>query len=723
MAGKHTRRVFKKLEKGMHMHSNRFAVFSLALVSWVAWADEGMWTFNALPKAALKRDYGFEAPNEFWEHMQLASLRIAGGCSASFVSPQGLVLTNHHCVVDCIEHLSSRSMDYVKNGFWAPQAAQEKRCPDMELNQLLEIVDITQQVKEATSNLYGPAFKHAFHAVTSELQKNCQTSSELRCELVNLYRGGFYHLYKYRKYSDVRLVFAPEAAVAFFGGDLDNFTFPRYNLDFSFLRVYGADGKPLAAPYYFKWHFEEPHEGDLSFVSGNPGGTSRLLTTAQLRYIRDYAWPQRIARLSELRAMLQAYGERGAEERRTAMTWLLMVENSLKVIKGRHAALADRHFFNAKMAAERALQEQVNASAPLQKDYASVWSSIENIVAKQPRYAVEYVAMEEAFRVSTLFQFAKALVRAAEEREKPNAKRLPEYAEANLPNIESWLSGNIPLYPKLETALLRFELEKMRETLGVEHPFVQKLLGKDTPARVAQRLVSQTKLADVKVRTQLWKGGAKALAQSKDALILFAKLADADSRAVRKTWETHIETPIAKENERLAQLRFQWLGTTLSPDATFTLRLSYGQVTGYEENGRHIPPLTRMGGLFERATPFEPYVLPAKWTQAKARLNLDTPLNMVSNHDIIGGNSGSPVLNAKGEVIGLVFDGNIQSLGGDYHFDETHNRAVSVQAMGILEALDKVYGAKRLLVELKEASQVEMPSTAPTAPTATQTPE
>jgi len=691
------------------MHNRRLVALSLALMSGAVWADEGMWTFDALPKAALKKDYGFEAPNAFWEHMQLASLRIAGGCSASFVSPQGLVMTNHHCVVDCIEHLSSHSVDYVKNGFWAPKAAQEKRCPDMELNQLVEIIDITKPVKEATQNLYGPAFKHAFTAVTSELQNDCQDSPELRCEVVNLYRGGFYHLYKYRKYSDVRLVFAPEVAVAFFGGDLDNFTFPRYNLDVSFLRVYGADGKAMATPHYFKWSFEEPYEGDLAFVSGNPGATSRLLTTAQLRYVRDHVWPRRIARLSELRAMLQAYSEHGAEERRTATTWLFGVENALKVIKGRHAALADRHFFNAQIAAERALQDKVNACTELQKEYASVWSSIESIVATQTSHAAEYVAIEEAFKVSTLFQFAKVLVRAAAERHKPNVNRLSEYTEANLPNMEVWLTSNVPLHPKLETALLRFELEKIREALGVDHPFVKKLLGKDTPELVARRLVSQTKLADVNLRKQLWQGGAQAIAQSKDALVLFAKLAEPESRALRKTWETEVEAPLTQQGERLAKLRFQLFGAALYPDATFTLRLSYGQVQGYEENGRPIPPLTRMGGLFERATDFEPYALPARWLQAKSRLDLDTALNMVSTHDIIGGNSGSPILNTQGEVIGLVFDGNIQSLGGDYRFEASLNRTVAVQSMGIVEALDKVYGAQRLLTELKEASKAPAP--------------
>ncbi|MCL2012404.1 MAG: S46 family peptidase [Cystobacterineae bacterium] len=710
--------LLQKMEEKLRMHSKRFVGLGFALVGWLvgwlvsasAWADEGMWTFDALPKAALKKDYGFEAPEAFWKHMQKASLRIAGGCSASFVSPQGLVMTNHHCVIECIEHLSSRSVDHVKNGFWAQQPRQEKRCPEMELNQLVDIMDITQPVKEATQNLYGPAFKHAFNEISSQLQKECQSAPHLRCEVVSLYRGGFYHLYKYQKYSDVRLVFAPEVAVAFFGGDLDNFTYPRYNLDVSFLRAYGADGKPLSTPYYFKWSFEEPKEGELAFVSGNPGGTSRLLTTAQLRYVRDYAWPRRIARLSELRAMLQAYGERGAEEKRTATTWLFMVENSLKVIKGRHAALADRHFFNAKMAEEKALQNKVNASAEL-KEFASVWSSIENLVAKQTRYAAEYVAIEDAFRTSTLFAFAKTLVRAAEEREKPNASRLSEYIDANLPNIETWLTSNVPLYPKLETALLKFELEKMREALGVDHPFVKKLLGKETPARVAARLVSQTKLANVKVREKLWKEGVKG---SADAMLLFAKLADSSSRAIRQTWETEVETPATKEGERLAQLRFQLFGTTLSPDATFTLRLSYGQLKGYEENGHPIPPLTRFQGLFERATPFEPYVLPAKWLKAKPKLNLLAPLNMVTTHDIIGGNSGSPILNAKGEVIGLVFDGNIQSLGGDYVFEAQLNRTVAVQSMGIVEALDKVYGAKRLLTELHEAAKtINTPATSP----------
>lgn len=673
-------------------------------------ADEGMWTFDHFPSAAVKQKYGV-APDKAWlDHVRRAAVRIAGGCSASLVSPDGLVMTNHHCVHSCIEQLSSAKRDYVKSGFLAKTAADEMKCPAMEIDQLVDIKDVTAEVQGATKGVPDVRFFDVQKAKMSELEKSCAgDSDDVRCEVVSLYRGGRFDLYRYQRYQDVRLVFAPEFQIAFFGGDLDNFTFPRYNLDVGFLRVYGRDGTAAKTPDFLRWATENAKAGDLAFVAGNPGSTSRLFTVAQLEFERDVELPTAIARLAEIRGFLAEYQRRGAEQRRTANVHLFHVENTLKALKGRLQALADSVFFESKMVAERTFRDELNADRVLKRQYASAWDGIHAAVAKRREQKLAFDALERGFRLSDLFGIARILVRAADELPKPNGERLAEFSDARLPQLKQRLLSKAPLYDELETALLGFSLGKIREDLGPDHPAVKALLGDKTPDEVAARAVRTTSLKDVKAREKLLLQGKATIQASKDPLIQLARSIEPAARAARQRMENEVDGPLKKNGELLAKAAFAIYGDTMYPDATFTLRLSYGTIKGWVREGKQVEPFTYFAGAYERATGREPFVLPKSWLAAKSKLDLQTPFDMVTDNDIIGGNSGSPVVNKSGEVIGLVFDGNLESLGGEYGFDARVNRAVSVHGAALMHALDKVYDARRIVEEIR-------PVKAPSAP-------
>jgi hypothetical protein len=503
----------------------------------------------------------------------------------------------------------------------------------------------------------------------------------------------------------VRLVFAPEFQIAFFGGDPDNFNFPRYDLDVSFLRAY-EDGKPAKPEHYFKWSAAGPKEGELTFVSGHPGGTERQLTVAQLEYQRDYALPERLIRLSQLRGELTAFGRTGAEEKRISTDELFGVENSYKALLGRMEALHDASLFNSKVAEENALKAQIQKDpelAPEKKKAAmTAFEAIARATTqmKKERKPIAYIAMGSGFG-GDLFGYARTLVRGADERAKPNEKRLPEFRESNMPRIQQHLASTAPVYDQKEILNLRFGLTRMREDLGSDDSFVKKVLGKESPEELATRLVKGSKLSDPAERKRLWDGGKKAIDASKDPMILLAKSIDPESRALRKHFEDDIEATLKKSSEELARARFAALGTKVYPDATFTLRLSYGAVKGWEHNGKQVKPITNFAGAFDRATGRAPFDLPESWTAMKSKLNLQTPFDFVTTNDIIGGNSGSPMVNKKAEIVGLIFDGNLESLGGDYGFDETVNRAVAVHSEALVYALDKIYGAARIVKELR----------------------
>jgi Peptidase S46 len=664
-------------------------------------ADEGMWTYNNFPKDKVKQKYGFSPDDKWLDHLRLSSARIAGGCSASFVSPAGLVMTNHHCAHSCIEQLSTPEKDFVKSGYYAKTQNDEVKCPEIEINQLVEISDVTARINQATKGLADQKYNEAEKAEMSKIEKECATSDAVRCDVVSLYHGGVYNLYKYKRYQDVRLVFAPEFAIAFFGGDPDNFNFPRYDLDVSFLRVY-ENGQPAKMEHFLKWSPAGVKEGDLTFVSGQPGGTSRALTVAQLEYTRDVAIPDRLLRLAELRGLLTEYQRRGPEQKRTSNALLFGVENGYKALRGREQALLDKDFFASKVAEEKALRDKIARDPEQQKKYGGAWDALAKAQAELRNIRKPFNFLENgAGFQSDLYRHAVTLVRGADERPKPIEKRFREFRDSNLPAITQKLFSAAPIHDELEIATLTFSLTKLREELGADDPVVKKVLGKESPEDLATRLVKGTRLKDVALRKQLWEGGKKAVDASDDPMIKLARLVDPDARAVRKRYEDSVEGPVKKNSELIAKAHFAAEGMSNYPDATFTLRLNYGQVKGYQENGHPVKPITTVAGAFDRATGRPPYDLPDSWLKAKARIDPKTPMNFCSTNDIIGGNSGSPVANKNGEVVGLIFDGNIQSLGGDYGFDESVNRAVAVHSEALIQSLAKIYGADRIVKELR----------------------
>jgi hypothetical protein len=679
----------------------RLLLATLLLAPALASADEGMWTFNNFPKDRVEKAYGFKVTDAWLDNVRLSSVRLAQGCSASFVSERGLVMTNHHCAHSCIEQLSTKEKDFVKAGFLAKADADEVKCPELEVNQLVGITSVTARMKKATEGKSGRDFFMAQRAEQAAIEKECQTADTLRCEVVSLYRGGVYDLYRYQRYQDVRLVFAPEFSIAFFGGDPDNFMFPRYDLDVAFVRVYEG-GKPAKLKNWLRWSAAGVKDGDLTFVSGNPGGTNRKLTVAQLEYQRDTMLPERLVAMAEVRGKLTEYAHRGEEQARHSNATLFYVENGLKALTGRLEALADGDFFASKVKAEADFKAALAKNPELAARYLPAFDEVAKAVAanKKHRRQMEF---KEGIRSGELLPVARKLVRAIAERQKPNAERLREYGDAALPALTQELFSPAPVYPEFEVFQLTHTITRIREKLGTDDPFVKKVLGQKSPAELAGELVKGTRLADVAVRKMIWDGGQAALdeAARTDSMIAFALLIDADGRAARKIYDDTIQPVLVKNQELIAQAHFAIEGTSAYPDATFTPRLSYGSVQGYEENGKQVTPITTMGGAFERATGREPYALPKSWLDAKGKIDPKTPFNMATSNDIIGGNSGSPVVNAKGEVVGLVFDGNIQSLGGDYGFDPAVNRTVAVHSSALVEALAKIYGAQRIVEELK----------------------
>lgn len=695
------------------MKRNDWLSLVAVCISASAFADEGMWTFNNFPAAKVKAKYGFEPTKAWLDHLRLSSVRIAGGCSASVVSADGLVMTNHHCARHCIENLSGNmKKDFARDGFFAKKEQDEARCPGMELNQLAEITDVTKRLQEATKNVADDKFADVQRAEIAAIEKECATSDDVRCEVVSLYRGGRYDLYQYRRFQDIRLVMAPEEAIAFFGGDPDNFMFPRYDLDVSFIRIYGKDGKPMKMEHHLSWSDGTIKEGDVTFVSGNPGGTSRGLTVAQLEDDRDVRLPATLVRLAELRGYMAQYQERGAEQKRHSNDILFGVENGFKAITGRHGALADKAFYGQLVKNEQDFRAKVKAKPELEKQYGQAWDTIAGLVKKQQNYRKIYTALEQRGPMSALFGLARGYVRYAEEIGKPNGERLKEFSDARLPQFRQSMLANRPIYDELEIATLTWSLTKLREDLGPDHPVIKRVFGTKSPAEIASAAVKGSKLKDLKtdktgnatggLRKELLDGGKAKIDASKDSMIELARALDADARAIRKKYETEIEGPLKKQQELLAKARFAVYGDSLPPDATFTLRLSYGAVRGFENDGTQVKPFTTIAGAFARHTGSAPFALPKSWMSHQAQLGPDVPFNFVSTNDIIGGNSGSPMVNQKGEVVGLIFDGNLQSLGGEYGFDEAVNRAVAVHSSALIEALSKIYGAQRLVDEIQQ---------------------
>ena len=668
------------------------ALLALALPT-AARADEGMWTFDAFPAARMKAAYGW-APDQAWlDKVRASAVRLTGGCSASFVSDTGLILTNHHCVVSCLQDLSTAQNDLVAKGFTAANRPAERQCPGQQAEVVSSITDVTGDVQGAIGTATGEAAVKARDARIATLEKaGCTDTATTRCQVVRLYGGGQYKLYTYRKYSDVRIAWAPEFAAAFFGGDPDNFNFPRYAMDAAFLRAY-ENGKPVVTPAHLKWNPRAPQNGEATFVVGNPGSTQRLLTSEQLAFEREMALPITLAINSELRGRMLTAMEGDPERRREGEDTLFGIENGLKVTIGRVSALADPAFTTKLAAQESDLRQKSAGNAAI----GNPWSDISAAVKARREF---YLAQRFINPSSDLYGYARALVRAAAERGKPNGERLPGYTDSALPLLEKTLLDARPITPWIEELRLGWSLSKAREYLGADDPQTRLMLGRESPEGLADRLVSGTRLADPAVRRQLWEGGAAAIKASTDPMIVYARKLDARDRELTRQFNERYDAPVTAAQARLATARFAAYGDTVYPDATFTLRISYGQVKGWTERGQQVPTRTTLGGAFERATGADPFKLPGAFVANEARINKKTTYDFVTTNDIIGGNSGSPVIDKAGSVIGAAFDGNIHSLGGNYGYDPNLNRTVVVSTAAVDEALRTIYPAPALVAEL-----------------------
>ena len=675
----------------------------ILMFSTMVTADEGMWLYNAPPKDKIKAKYGFDLNQAWLDHVRLSSVRFNNGGSGSFVSADGLTFTNHHVGAGCVQQLSTEGHDYIKTGFYAKTQAEEAKCPNLELNQLVGIEDVTQKVNAGLKpEMSAAEAGQAQRAAMSQIEKDCASSTGLRCDVVTFYSGEVYNLYKYKKYTDVRLVFAAEFGIAFFGGDPDNFTYPRYDLDITFFRVY-EDGKPAHLDNYLKWSPSGVKDGELIFVSGNPGNTGRLLTMSQLEFLRDVQYPQLLTIFKKRIALLQGFSSQSEENARVAQEAIFGLQNSQKAITGYQSGLLDKSIMNEKATDEAKLRASFKAN-PKNAGAADPWDEIAQAMKTQQEIFpnLNYLERMRGF-AGRLPQIARILVRAAAEKPKPNQERMREFRDSALPSLEQQLFSTEPTYKSLETVMLGESLEEMQDALGKDNPDVQKVLQGKIPADAAKDLIENTKLEDVAVRKQLYEGGEAAIDASTDPLIVVMRAIDPSARAARQEFEDKIDSVVHRDGAVIAKARFAQSGYTQPPDATFTLRLSYGAVKGYQEGGKAIPFETTMGGAFQHATDHgskPPYDLPESWLKSKPNLNLKTPLNFVSTADIIGGNSGSPTVNKKGEVVGIIFDGDIQSLPWNFAYSDVQGRAVSVDSRGIQEALRNIYGATALANEL-----------------------
>lgn len=681
----------------------RFTLPALAFsaIALPCFGDEGLWLFDKAPKETIAKKYGFRMSDEFLAHLRTAAVRFNNGGTGSFVSPEGLLFTNHHVGADCIQKLSTKEHDFLKDGFSAASLSEERACPDLEVNVVVKTEDVTTQVKAGTTPSTPAAEANKTRkANMSKLEKDCNAATGNRCDVVTLFAGGAYHLYQYKKYTDIRLVFAPEFGIAFFGGDPDNFTYPRFNLDITFFRAY-ENGKPARPAQYFKWSKDGARDGELIFTSGNPGTTGRLASMAELEFNRDVAYPLVYARLASLIKALEDFSALSPENKRIAQENLFGQSNSYKAYSGYLRGLRDPQLMAAKRTEEQTLKDAINRDPAKREEFGKVWDELATSYAEYPKFYKELFLFERRAALgSELFTIARDVVRYAEETPKPNNDRLREFSDAGLASLEQTMYSEAPLYPSMEIAVLTNTFEFWVSELGANDPTVKAVLNGKSPKAAAEFYVSSSKLTDIAERKRLAKSLA-AVKASNDGMIRLALLIDTTARQLRKRYEDHIESVVTSAASKIAQARFAVSGGNEYPDATFTLRLAYGPVKGYvNDAGQPVSWMTDFAGLYQRATGKEPYDLPERWVKGKSKLDLKVPFNFVATADIHGGNSGSATLNTKGEIVGIVFDSNLEALPNRFVYRDTNERSVHVASQGIVEALRKLYSAPRLLKEL-----------------------
>jgi len=674
-------------------------ITSIALPA-AALAEEGMWTFDNFPIAQANRDLGTRIDQAWLDRVRLASVRI-GGASGGLVSREGLIFTNEHVASGCVEDLSTQERNYVQTGFTPSSRAGELKCPGMVAEVLTDIGDVTERMQAAGRGLEGEAFTKARDAEAGRIETEaCGQDRTRRCQVVTLYRGGQFKLYTYRRYSDVRLAFAPEHRASAFGGDLDNFSFPRFALDSAFLRIY-ENGRPAATPNHFRWNPAAPQENQPVFLSGSPGATQRLLTQDQLRTVAEVILPLEHLLASELRGRLIQFGRQSGQNAFISEGTLYGIENSYKRGFGRQQALIDARFMATRQRAEEDFRRRLAGNAQLAREVGDPWAELSALQEEVRRlYPAYYLLEGRAGGGSQLFAWARDLVRGSEERTKPAAERLPEYGEARLTQVEQRLFAERPTYPALDEVQLAWWLSKTREILTADDPRIRPLLGNESPEALARRIATGTKLGDPAVRRRLWEGGAGAIAASDDPLIQFVRRYDAIARPVRGQYEGEVQAPTDRASEQLARARFAVYGTSLYPDATGTLRLTYGRLKGWTHQGRTFPFATTYAGLWDRATGAEPFDLAPRLAAARDPIPPETILNVAASTDTIGGSSGSPAVNAAGEIIGANFDSTVLTQRNAYGYDPEVNRSVLVTAAAVTAALRHAYGMEWLLAEL-----------------------
>lgn len=689
-------------KQGRLLYSALFSLILIFSVSLASFADEGMWTFDNPPIKLLQEKYGFTPTQQWLDHVRLASVRFMDGGSGSLVSSNGLVMTNHHVAMGQLQKISTGEKNYVATGFLANTNDEEMKCPDLEVNILVSMKNVTEKVRSAVKkNMSDAEALKAKQAIIAKIENESLKKTKLRSNVVSLYQGGEYWLYCYKKYTDVRLVMAPERQAAYFGGDDDNFTFPRYDLDVAFFRIYDND-KPLKSEHYFKWNSAGAGENELVFVSGNPGSTDRLYTYAELEMQRDYRYPLILDYTNKYITTLHQYAEQGEEQQRRALGMVFGLENAKKALTGEFNGLLDEELMKKRKENEIKFKELVFSQPEMSQKYKDAWDTIETVVKENRKVALNnFYQTLRGFRLPGM---AVNIVRYVAEVEKADADRIPGYHDSELEELRFRLLSPAPIYKDMEQAVLVFTLQMSVDKLGADDEFIKLALGGQSAEEVVNSIFQNTKMDDPESRKKLIEGGKTAVENSTDPLIVFVRKLDPIMRENEKWNREHVQSVMTKEREKIAEARFSIFGKDAYPDATFTLRLAYGAVKGYPMNGTKAPYKTTLYGLYDRSLSFDKqgdFVIPQRFWDRKDKLDLSTPVNFVSTCDIIGGNSGSPVINKNAEVVGLIFDGNIESLPGRFIFDEEKNRAVSVHTAYIIEALRKLYDAGFLANEIE----------------------